>query len=138
MQTGKCLYGKLCNFAHNSSELQVTKDKSSRIYKPCQTFHTKGYCKNGDKCSYLHNEVEGLTMDFKFNELYQYFFDKKYQITYGERLKLITIEHIFNKKGKKVKTYYNNPSKKDRLNVFKNIIKGTDTAQVHQIDGRNV
>ena len=59
-------------------------------------FHVHGYCNKGDQCLYLHNEVILLdkkdTKNFEFNELFQFFFDKKYQANYSYRLELITIE----------------------------------------------
>ena len=55
---------------------------------------------------YLHNEVilqiEKGEPVYKFNDRFQYFFDKKYQTPYSEKLKLITVDNKYSDIGKRM------------------------------------
>jgi len=68
VETGKCKYGKKCQYAHGYHELRnvVRHQKVSQNFFPkiffqyksklCKNFHETGICPYGKRCNFIHNQ----------------------------------------------------------------------------------
>lgn len=72
-ETGKCNYGKKCEFAHGKMEL---KEKPKTLNNPrykstaCSMFFDDGYCPYGRRCIFKHDERESIKI--KSSYYYQF------------------------------------------------------------------
>ena len=126
MSQGKCKYGQLCNFAHGVSELQRSKSKQDKNFRPCKSYHLSGYCSNGSKCQYLHNEVifsDERKESFITNPLHVFFVHKRYQNSYSSRLQMIKVDSEQSDRPEAVNRMIVNPSNVCRLPIFSSISK---------------
>ncbi len=58
--SGRCKYGKNCNFAHGDKEINIERSIFYRTRK-CMNFWTAGYCPYGRRCKFMHNKKGKLT-----------------------------------------------------------------------------
>ena len=58
-ETGQCLYGDKCMFAHGVHELNVDPCRPTN-YKTrvCTTFQYNGYCSFGPRCAFIHSKPD--------------------------------------------------------------------------------
>lgn len=72
METGICLYGNRCRFAHGEKELAEKTGGENYKKKPCKAFFENGYCPYGSRCSYKHDErkVKDLNMPYFFINIF--------------------------------------------------------------------
>lgn len=57
--TGRCNYGKKCQFAHGTSEIQAKGQLPEKYkLKLCKGFHTKGFCPYGSRCMFIHSQAQ--------------------------------------------------------------------------------
>ena len=105
---GYCKYGENCIYAHGEENLRlkVTNTKAYRT-KKCDKFFEKGYCPYGNRCQFAHQLASNI-----INNPY----DKK--MTYTKILE------IFSEKEKIA--YIDNIVEKERLPVFKNIVRNEE------------
>ena len=105
---GYCKYGENCIYAHGEENLRlkVTNTKAYRT-KKCDKFFEKGYCPYGNRCQFVHQLASNI-----INNPY----DKK--MTYTKILE------IFSEKEKIA--YIDNIVEKERLPVFKNIVRNEE------------
>jgi hypothetical protein len=69
-ETGFCVYGNKCRFAHGRHELSIKPmDTGKYKMKECNSFKELGYCMYGTRCNFKHDE---RTMD-SIDRSYYYF-----------------------------------------------------------------
>jgi hypothetical protein len=69
-ETGFCVYGNKCRFAHGKHELSIKPmDTGKYKVKDCNSFKEYGYCMYGTRCNFKHDERK---MDM-LERSYQYF-----------------------------------------------------------------
>eukprot|EP01080_Neovahlkampfia_damariscottae_P009126 gene9126-1215_t len=56
VETGKCKYGKKCQYAHGYHELRNVVRHQKYKSKLCKNFHETGICPYGKRCNFIHNE----------------------------------------------------------------------------------
>jgi len=109
VETGFCIYGNKCRFAHGKSEIFEKPVNSSKYkQKNCLSFFENGFCNYGTRCHFKHDErkVEDI------NILY-----------YTSKLLIADYSYVLNST--------NNTSKQpekdnNRLQIFKDITRGNN------------
>ena len=55
-ETGFCVYGNRCRFAHGLNELNAKEQKNNYKTKQCKSFMEHGYCQYGSRCNFIHKK----------------------------------------------------------------------------------
>lgn len=56
METGFCVYGNKCRFAHGRHELMSNPKSINYKKKMCKSFQETGFCPYGSRCNFKHDE----------------------------------------------------------------------------------
>jgi butyrate response factor 1 len=57
-ESGYCIYGSSCFFAHGLEELVMHQPTLRK--KMCRNFHQHKYCKFGSRCNFVHDPKHGF------------------------------------------------------------------------------
>jgi hypothetical protein len=72
VETGFCIYGNKCRFAHGKLEIFVKPSNNTKYkQKNCLTFFQQGFCNYGKRCHFKHDErtVDDITLPYFTNKL---------------------------------------------------------------------
>lgn len=85
LETGFCVYGNKCRFAHGRNELYNKVQSSNYKKKPCKSFVETGFCPYGSRCNFRHDErkINDIALSHYFVNILI-----KEQIIPGKRLKV--------------------------------------------------
>lgn len=71
-QTGFCVYGNKCRFAHGRHELYIKPTVTATKYKQkdCNSFKEQGYCLYGTRCNFKHDQRRFDDLERSYHTLY--------------------------------------------------------------------
>lgn len=56
-EQGRCPYGDICTYAHNTNEIRFIERHPKHKTLPCRDF-SEGFCPFGERCSFIHNKSD--------------------------------------------------------------------------------